>query len=151
RRALEHPAFDRGRPRQPGDRDPNRGVVFADCRNSEGVVMTDRYTDLRAALGAGAASGEWISRKDGRLMNMDGWSTAHEDHTFSAAAPIKAGGEVIAIVVDGRDEFNQEMAELKANADYIAAASPATIGALLADYDRLRGALSWTAATLQHA
>ena len=110
--------------------------------------MTDRYAQLRAALDAGPASGEWISRKDGRFMNMDGWSADNEDHTFSAAAPIKAGGEVIAIVVDGRDEFNQEMAELKANADYIAAANPETIRALLADNDRLLSAaqvaLAWS-------
>lgn len=103
--------------------------------------MADRYEKLRAALDSGPALGEWISRKDGRFMNMDGWSAGHEDHTFSAAAPIKAGGEVIAIVVDGRDEFNQEMAELKANADYIAAANPETIRALLAERDALRVAL----------
>lgn len=87
--------------------------------------------------------GEWHSKRNGRFMPMDGWSADHEDFTFCAAAPIKADGKVVAIVVDGRDEFDLEMAELKANAILIAAA-PDLLEALQAalDYGSMTGA-SW--------
>lgn len=100
-------------------------------------MTDDKYKDLRDALAAGPTPGQWLGRKDGKFTNMDGWSADHEDFTFCAAVPIKAGGEVIAIAVDGRDDLDLEMAELKANADYIAAANPETVRALLAERDAL--------------
>lgn len=64
----------------------------------------------------------WTCVQNGLFLPMDGWSVAHEDFTIQAAAPIKAGGKVIAIVVDGRNCLDLELAEMKANAHLIAAA-----------------------------
>lgn len=78
----------------------------------------------------------WACVQNGRFLPMDGWSADHDDFTITAAAPIKAGGKVIAIVVDGRDYFDLELAEMKANA-HLMAAAPDLLAALVAINERL--------------
>lgn len=83
--------------------------------------MTDRYADLRAALDAGPTPGPWQTYEKCVFFGREG------------------GFSLI------------DCPRPSENAAHIAAANPETIRALLADYDRMRDALLWTAGALQMA
>lgn len=85
--------------------------------------MTDKYADLRAALDAGPTPGPWKAN----TSNEIGPISKEDDQSFGMILPVCFA------------EFENS----EANRRYIAAANPETIRALLADYDRLREALSF--------
>jgi hypothetical protein len=99
-------------------------------------MTADRYAKLREAM-AKATPGEW----DAWDMDEFGW------HVFAVKFGTRAQGQdcrqSLAAVRLGRSHAGRRdnYLEQAANAQYIAAASPATIAALLAERDRLREAL----------
>ena len=91
--------------------------------------MSDKYQPLRDAIAAGTTPGPWTLKRhtcrcDGRPDQYDDWTIYGRD------------GEPIC--VEGSNPCVNDP-------DYIAAANPDTIAALLAERDALRKALQWYA------
>ena len=98
--------------------------------------MPDKYAELRAALDAGPTPGPWSA------CGSAGYVQAGEGHPRYTILAVAYGH-------DGNHQINAPGS--RENGQYIAAAHPETIRALLADYDRMRDALIGAVAVAREA
>lgn len=66
--------------------------------------------------------GPWECWENGKALKADDWEIENTSYGMVVSAPVKVNGEVIAFAVQGKNELDFELVEVKANLQLIASA-----------------------------